>query len=277
MEGLDWNGMLDSYGPMVMDYGVKLVGVFVLLIIARIVAGSARKVLWRSLERANFDSTLTKFFGNMVYWTVLIIAILAVLGIFGIQTASFAALIAAAGLAVGLAFQGSLSNFSAGVMLLVFRPFKIGDVVRTAGEFGKIESIDLFTTSMDTFDNRRIILPNSSIFGSTIENVSFHDTRRVDVNVGASYDADLDATRAVLMEAANSIDDVLPDPAPAVVLLELGGSSVDWVVRVWCNAGDFWPVKDALTRAVKMKMDEKGIGIPFPQLDVHLDQPVSQG
>jgi small conductance mechanosensitive channel len=187
----------------------------------------------------------------------------------------FAAVIGASALAVGLAFQGSLSNFAAGVMLLVFRPFKVGDVVNVAGQTGKIDEIGLFTTTMDTADNRRLILPNGSVFGAVIENISYHDTRRLDVAVGSEYPADLDRTREVLLRAARSLPTVLADPEPAAVLLELGDSSINWSVRVWVNAADYWPTRDALTRAVKLALDEAGIGIPFPQMDVHLDAPVA--
>jgi len=156
-------------------------------------------------------------------------------------------------------------------MLLIFRPFKVGDVVRVADVFGTVDEIELFTTAVDTFDKRRIIVPNNQIVGAIIENVSYHKQRRVDVSVGVEYAADIDQTRAVLEKAAASVEQGLKDPAPQVVLGDLGDSSVGWTVRVWVNAGDFWPAKEAATRAVKTHLDEAGIGIPFPQMDVHLD------
>ncbi|MBW2263417.1 MAG: mechanosensitive ion channel family protein, partial [Deltaproteobacteria bacterium] len=187
--------------------------------------------------------------------------------------ASFAALIAAAGLAVGLAFQGTLSNFAAGVMLLVFRPFKVGDLVTTAGNLGIVQEIELFTTELSTLDNRKIVVPNGSIFGSVIENLTHNDTRRVDVPVGVEYSADVDETRKVLEAMIPSIPAVLEDPAPQVFLAELGASSVDWQVRVWCKTEDYWDVYQATIRAAKMALDEAKLGIPFPQMDVHLDGP----
>ncbi len=253
------------------QYLPSALGVIVLLILANVVSKWTGRMVVRSLTRSDFDATLTRFFGNSARHMVLIIAIIACLGIFGVETASFAALIAAAGFAIGLAFQGSLSNFAAGVMLLVFRPFKVDDVVNVAGVVGKVVEIGLFTTSVNTPDNRRIILPNGSIFGSTIENITFHGQRRVDVAVGVDYTADIDHTREVLQGALAKIEGMLDDPEPAVALVALGASSVDWVVRVWAETPDFFAVKESATRAVKYALDEAGIGIPFPQMDVHLD------
>ncbi|MEM1331240.1 MAG: mechanosensitive ion channel domain-containing protein [Planctomycetota bacterium] len=257
---------------LVMAYAPKVALVLVLLFVGFILAGWVGRLTTKALTRGKVEATLAKFFGTMARYGVLILVLLTILQTFGVETTSFAAVIAAAGFAVGLALQGTLSNFSAGVMLLLFRPFKVGHFVKTAGEAGTVDAIDLFTTTLDTPDKRRIIIPNSAIFGSTIENVSHHPIRRVDVNVGADYSADLDKTRAVLMAAMKSIDAGLEDPEPAAVLLELGGSSVDWVCRLWVNADDYWPVKDALTRAVKMHLDEAGIGIPFPQMDLHVNK-----
>ncbi len=267
-----WGDKTNEWIEMFTPYAIKAIGALVLLLLAWIVAGWVRRLVERGLKKANFDLTLTRFFSNMARWVVLIMAILGILGVFGVQTASFAALIAAGGLAVGLAFQGTLSNFAAGVMLLVFRPFKVGDVVSVAGVTGKVDEIGLFTTTADTPDNRRIILPNGSVFGATIENISFHATRRVDVAVGTDYGADLDQTRSILLEAAKRVPNVLGDPAPAIVLVALGDSSISWAVRVWVDSANYWPVMDALTREVKVALDEAGIGIPFPQLDVHLDK-----
>ncbi len=262
---------MDDLNALITQYAIRVIGVLVLIIVGWIVAGFVGKLVARSCERADFDLTLSKFFAKMARWAILVFVLLACLNLFGVNTTSFAAVLAAAGLAVGLALQGSLSNFAAGVMLLIFRPFKVGDVVNVCGQTGKVHEIELFTTTMDTFDNRRLILPNGSVFGATIENITYHDTRRVDVSVGAEYSADIDQTRSVLEEAAKNVPDILEDPAPQVVLVELGASSVDWKVRVWCNTADFWGVKEAATRAVKVALDQAGIGIPFPQMDVHVD------
>jgi small conductance mechanosensitive channel len=266
---------IDKILPLITSYGVKVIGVIVVLIVAWIIAGWLSGAIRRGMSRARIDETLTKFTSKMTRWLILVLAVLSCLAGFGVPVMGFAAVIGASALAVGLAFQGSLSNFAAGVMLLVFRPFKVGDVVSVAGQTGKIDEIGLFTTIMDTADNRRLILPNGSVFGAVIENISYHATRRLDVAVGCEYPADLDRTREVLLGAARSLPTVLPEPEPAVVLLELGDSSINWSVRVWVNASDYWPTRDALTRAVKVALDEAGIGIPFPQMDVHLDAPVA--
>ncbi|MEZ5365950.1 MAG: mechanosensitive ion channel family protein [Bryobacterales bacterium] len=253
------------------QYGVRVLGALALLFVAWLFAGWTRSMVRGSLERAKFDLTLTKFFANIARYAVLILAILSCLGIFGVNVTSFAAVLAAAGFAIGLAFQNSLSNFSAGVMLLTFRPFKVGDVVNVAGHLGIINEIELFTTQLDTFDNRRIIIPNSQVFSSTIENISFHDTRRVDVSVGTDYGADLDKTREVLEGVANAIEAKLPDKPTQVALLELGDSAISWQVRVWVKSPNWFPTKELLTRNIKVALDQAGIGIPFPQMDVHLD------
>jgi small conductance mechanosensitive channel len=259
------------------NYGIKVIGVFVLLIVARIVARWVGRSVARSMERGDVDATLVKFFSKLASTGIFVLAVIAALGVFGVETASFAAVLAGAGLAIGLAFQGTLSNFSAGVMLLVFRPFKVGDWVCVAGVSGGVDQIDLFTTTLDTADNRRLIVPNSSIFGTTIENVTYHDIRRVEVLVGTSYGADLDRVREVLEQVCRNLEGVLAEPAPAVYLWELGSSSIDWRLRVWANTPDFWAVRERLTRAAKVALDNEGISIPFPQMDVHLDSPNPAG
>ena len=256
---------------LVTTYAVRVVGVLVLLFIARIVAGWAGKLVAKSLERTEMEPALQRFFSNFARYTVLVLAVLALLGVFGVQTASFAALIAALGFAVGLAMQGTLSNFSAGVMLLTFRPFRVGDVVKVAGEVGKVHEIELFTTALDTPDNRRLIIPNGTVFGNTIENISFHDTRRVDVGVGTDYSAALDQTRQILHSVAEATPNRLPDRDTQIVLTDLGDSSINWQIRVWCKAADYWGVKEHITNAVKKALDSAGVGIPFPQMDVHVD------
>jgi len=269
--------MTERTWEIVQHYAIPAVSALVIILIAMLVAAWASRVVLASCEKSKIDSTLGKFFARATRWIILLIAGLFVLGKFGIETASFAVILGAAGLAIGLAFQGTLSNFAAGIMLLIFRPFKVGDVVEVAGELGIVDEIELFTTTMDTFDKRRIILPNASVFGATIENISHHPFRRADVSVGCEYSADIDKTREVLEKAANDVPGRLDDPAPAVVLLELGASSVDWSVRVWANQADFLAVKQAAIRQVKMALDEAGIGIPFPQMDVHLDKPGESG
>ncbi|MEM1211214.1 MAG: mechanosensitive ion channel domain-containing protein [Planctomycetota bacterium] len=255
-------------------YGVPFLIQAVVAIVILIAAYFVGKFLGRVVSAPvikRVDETLGKFIAKLVFYLIMIVAVIAVLGRFGIEVTAFAAVLAAAGFAVGLAFQGTLSSFAAGVMLLVFRPFKVGDVCVLAGETVKIEAIDLFTTLANTLDNRRIIFPNADVFGSQIEVITFHPQRRVSVDVGAAYDADINATRAALEEAIAATEGVLEDPESKVVLQGLGGSSVDWTCMAWANSADFLAVKQALTQNIKEKLDAAGIGIPFPQMDVHLD------
>ncbi|GIV60612.1 MAG: mechanosensitive ion channel protein MscS [Rhodothermaceae bacterium] len=256
---------------LVTAYALNVIGGVLLLIGGWVVSKWVHRGAARSLDRTRLDPTLTRFFANAARWLVLIFAVLASLELFGVQTTSFIAVLGAAGLAVGLAFQGTLSNFAAGVLLLIFRPFRVGDAVRIAGQTGQVEEIDLFMTKLDTFDNRRLMIPNSKITGDVIETITFHPIRRADVAVGTEYAADLDRVRSVLERAAASVEGALDDPPPQVVLTGLGASSIDWEVRLWAPTSDFLAVRQAALRAVKQALDEAGIGIPFPQMDVHLD------
>ncbi len=245
----------------------------VIMIVAYFAAATLSRMASKPV-RSRVDETLGRFIGKVVFYLVMLGALLGVLQYFGIGVTSFAAILGAAGFAVGLAFQGSLSNFAAGVMLLVFRPFKVGDVVNAAGITAKVYEIDLFSTTFDTPDNRRIIVPNSMISGSTIENVTHHDERRVDVAIGVDYTADIDRTRDVLMQAAQSVGGHLEGEGRGiqVALTGLGASSVDWAVRMWYPASDYWSQREALLRSLKNHLDQAGIGIPYPQMDVHLFQ-----
>lgn len=265
--------LLEAGAEQLASFAISLVGVILLLAVAWFVAGFARRALRRGLERAKFDVTLGMFAANMLRWFILLMALMACLEVFGIKTTSFAAVLGAAALAIGLGFQGSLSNLAAGVMLLVFRPFKVGDMVNVAGQLGKVNEIDLFMTEIDTPDGRRVILPNGQIFGNTIENITHHPRRRVDIPVGVAYDADIDRTRQVLEAAVRGVTPRLDDPAPEVFLNELGASSVNWTLRVWTRREDFGATRQATVRAAKVALDEAGIGIPFPQMDVHLRLP----
>lgn len=252
-------------------YGIRTIGALVLFAVVWIIAGWMGSLVGKSLTKANFDKTLTQFLGNSTRWLVLLLGVLACLSIFGIQTTSFAAVLGAAGVAIGLAFQGSLSNLAAGMMLLIFRPFKVDDYVVVSGEEGNVREITLFTTNLDTLDNRRVCVPNSNVFGNVIQIFTHNDVRRVDINVGVDYGADMDQTREVLLEAAKGVEGQSKDHPPEIFLVGLGGSSVDWQVRVWVHPDNYWPVWDATTRAAKVALDNANITIPFPQMDVHLD------
>lgn len=261
---------------LLQNYGLRALAVLGVLVAALVGARFARVAAVRALERAKVEATLAKFFANLIRYTILGMSALVCLSALGIETTSFAAMLGAAGLAVGLSLQSSLSNFAAGVLLLTFRPFKVGDFVNVAGTSGKVDEIELFSTRLITPDNRVLILPNASVFGSTIENVNALATRRVDVNVGVDYGASIDETRHILEKAAKSVEGVLPSPASQIMLNELGASSVDWVVRVWAPTDQYWVVRERVVRAVKLELDTASIGIPFPQVEVHLDAAIRQ-
>ncbi|WP_231930790.1 mechanosensitive ion channel family protein [Botrimarina hoheduenensis] len=256
--------------------GMRVALALIILFLALTFAGWVASTVRASLTRLKFDATLSKFLAKLAWWGVVAVAGVCCLSYFGVETTSFAALLGAAGFAIGLAFQGTLSNFAAGAMLLIFRPFRVGDTVNVGGQLGTVDEIELFTTTLDTFDNRRIILPNSSVFGSTIENVTHHRVRRADIAVGVVYSADIDLTRATLETALEATPGVLHEPKPAVVLVQLGASSVDWSVRGWAPTTDFLTVKQALIRSVKNHLDRAGIGIPFPQMEIHLQTPAQE-
>jgi len=268
---IDFNQLGNDAWNWAQSTAPSVIGVIIALFVAWIIAGAVRRTLARGFEKTNFDKTLARFFSNLARYLILIAALLGCLGVFGIDTTSFAAVIGAAGLAVGLAFQGTLANFAAGIMLLVFRPFKVDDLVQVGGVTGQVQEIELFTTELMTAANEKLILPNSEIFGSTIKNFTHHNSRRIDIDVGCDYSADIDETRKVLEGAISNLEHALDEPAPSIFLKGLGGSSVDWVVRAHCENQAYWDLHQELVRATKYALDGAGIGIPFPQMDVHLD------
>lgn len=263
-----WQELQGLLSVIVIDWIGKVLGVLLVMTAAWILAGWARRGVGRLLDRPYVDRTLGRFLGNVAKWVVLIVALVGCLGVFGFNITSVATVLGAAGLAVGLALQGSLSNLAAGVMLLLLRPFKVGDLVLVAGQLGRIDDIDLFQTKIDTSDNRRLILPNSSVFSGVVENWTHHKARRCDVPVGVAYGSDVTATRAALRRAAESLPMRQTDKVPDVLLDKLGPSSVDWLVRVWVPSADFIAAKDALVEAVIRELKSEGIAIPFPQLEV---------
>ncbi|MEM9073118.1 MAG: mechanosensitive ion channel domain-containing protein [Myxococcota bacterium] len=272
--GFSTETIMETLSEQVAPWGAKIVGALVALFIAWIVAGAVGRTVRKGGEKRKLDVTLTRFFAGMARNLVLIAAVVAILGVFGIETSSFAAIIGAAGLAVGLAFQGTLGSFASGVLLLVFRPFKVGDVVEAGGVVGVVEEIELFTTVIKTLDNQKLIVPNSKVAGDTIRNAVAYDTRRVDIDVGCDYNASIDDCRAALEESIQLVDKALKDPEPQVFLAALGGSSVDWQVRIWCKTEDYWDVHQATVRAIHVKLAEKGIGIPYPTMDVNFNEDI---
>ena len=233
-------------------------------------AKQIKKYVVLMMERRNVDALLASFSSNIVYVALVAFVVIAALSQLGIQTTSFVAIIGAAGLAIGLALQGSLANFASGVMIIAFRPFKVGDFIEAGGVAGVVEGIQIFSTQMRTGDNKAIIIPNSRITSGNITNYSAKDTRRVDMVFGIGYGDDIKKAKDILMELITDDERILKDPEPLVAVSELGDSSVNFVVRPWVNSADFWGVKFDYTEAVKLRFDKEGISIPFPQQDVHL-------
>jgi len=238
------------------DNGYNVLGALVILVGAWIISGWARRTIRRASDRARMDPTLGKFFSNLARWGILALAIVTSLNLFGIGNTSFAALLGAAGLALGLGFQGSLSHFASGVMLLVFRPFKVGDSVIVAGQAGKVNEIDLLITEIDTADGRRIIVPNGQIFGAIIENTSHHPRRRADVVVPVPMTVNVDRTRKLLERAGNSVRPRLESEPIEVSPLDFVTTNLTWAVRVWTTREEYGATRDALVRAVKLAVDE---------------------
>ena len=251
--------------------GMNLLGALLILIIGWIIAGWAKRFVTRMLNKSEkIDVTLTSFLSSALRYIILIFTIIAVLGKFGVQTASLITILGAASLAIGLALQGTLSNVAAGVMLLIFRPFKIGDFINAAGHAGSVKNLGLFVTEMASGDNIQIIIPNSQIWGSSIQNFSAHSTRRVDLVIGIGYNDNIDDAITEIGNVIAADDRAMKSPEPSLFVGELADSSVNIVVRVWAESGNYWPLKAALTKNIKHKFDEKGISFPYPQQDVHL-------
>jgi small conductance mechanosensitive channel len=255
---------------LVQDYALPLLWAIVIFIVGRIVARIISNTVAKMMTKSKVDETLVKFGKNIIYIALMVFVILAALGKLGIETTSFAAIIAAAGLAIGLSLQGTLGNFASGVMLILFRPFKVGDFVEAGGVAGIVEEIQIFSTIMRSGDNKEITVPNGQIVGSTITNYSAKETRRVDLVIGVGYDDDLKKVRSVLEDVINSDERILKDPAVTIGVLELGDSSVNFAVRPWVKSGDYWPVLFDLQETIKLRFDAEGISIPYPQQDVHI-------
>lgn len=252
-------------------FGVNIVVALTIVLIGIRVAKRLARVAEKSTNKVGADATLGAFVGTMVRWGFTAFVVIAALSQVGIQTASFVAVLAAGGLAVGMALQGSLANFAAGVLILIFRPYKQGDFVEAGGVTGAVKEISIFSTILATGDNKKIIVPNSQMTGGSITNYSAYETRRVDLLIGVSYDADLQKTRAVFEQVLSAHPNVLRDQDTTIAVNALGANSVDFVLRAWVKSGDYWPTYFELTEQVKIALDKNGIGIPYPQLDVHLD------
>jgi len=251
-------------------YSLNIIGAILIFIVGKWLSRRIANILAKILAKNNVDQTLVNFLANLTYYTLLVLVIVAAAGRLGINTTSFLTIIGAAGLAVGLALKDSLSNFAAGVMLVLFRPFAIGDVVSVAGITAKVENINIFNTHFCSPDNQLIIVPNNKIISDIITNINAKDTRRIDLVVGISYSDDMARTREILAGLAKDDSRVLTDPAPTIAVAELADSSVNLVFRPWVKTTDYWDVRFDLTEKIKNALDAAGISIPFPQQDVHL-------
>lgn len=251
-------------------YGLRILGAVLILVIGRFVAIGIKKLTRKFMEKSKVDDTLISFVTSLAYVGMLTFVIIAALGKLGIQTASFIAVLGAAGLAVGLALQGSLANFAAGVLMIIFKPFNVGDMIEGGGASGIVEEIGIFTTELRSPDNKKIIVPNAKMTGDNITNYTAKDSRRIDMVAGVSYSDDLDKVRSVLQDILSSDDRILEDPAPTIGVLEMADSSVNLAVRPWVKTADYWDVFFDTQKKIKQRFDAEGISIPFPQRDVHL-------
>ena len=253
-------------------YSMKIIAAILIFVIGKWVARRITNLFIKLLEQPKVDTTLTRFLESIVYYTLLVGVLIAAAGQLGINTTSFIAIVGAAGLAIALALKDSLANFSSGVMLILFRPFRVGDFVTVGGVTGSVMGIDVFNTILNTPDNQRVIVPNASITNNVITNVTANDTRRVDLVVGIGYGDDILKAKQVLDRILKEEDRVLETPKPNIAVSELADSSVNFVVRPWVKTGDYWDVYFDLTEKIKLTFDKEGISIPFPQQDVHLFQ-----
>lgn len=247
-----------------LKFGPKVLSALLILIIGLFAINIIVKLAKKVMRKSKVDLTLEKFLGNLLGWGLKILLIVTVITQLGVETTSFAAILAAAGLAVGLALQGSLANFAGGVLIMIFKPFKIGDLVEAQGEIGVVKEIEIFTTKLTGLSNKEIIIPNASLSNGNIINYSTEGTRRVDLVIGVSYDADIKQTKEVLLNVLTSHPKVLKDPAPGVTVSELADSSVNFAVRPWCKTEHYWDVYFEVTENVKLELDKAGIEIPYP-------------
>jgi small conductance mechanosensitive channel len=262
--------MLDKIYQLLTVYGLKALAALAIFIIGRWVSKGVRKLVERIMTKSKVDHTLVTFTSNIAYIGLLAFVVIAALGQLGIQTTSFIAILGAAGLAVGLALQGSLSNFAAGFLLIIFRPFKVGDLVEAGGVFGVVEAIQIFTTQLKTADNKTVIVPNAKLTDDNIVNWTAKGTRRVDMVFGIGYDDDIDKARSLMADIISQDSRILKTPEPQISVSELADSSVNFVVRPWVKVEDYWGVYFDLTEKIKKAFDANGVSIPFPQRDIHV-------
>lgn len=267
---IDLKQLWSDTQTLAMDFGIDIIAAIAIFVIGRWIIKVLTGGLRRLMERAEVEPTLVTFLVNITRIILLIFVVLAAISQLGVQTTSVIAVLGAAGLAVGLALQGSLSNFAAGVLIIVFRPYKVGDYIEAAGVGGTVEALQIFNTVLRTPDNKRVIVPNSQITDGVITNYSANDTRRVDMEFGIGYGDDIDKAREVIQSVVDADERILKDPAVQIAVKALADSSVNFVVRPWVSTSDYWGVYFDVTERVKKRFDEEGISIPFPQRDVHI-------
>ncbi len=265
----DPQAIWDQYGMLIVNGALNVIGAIILLIIGLRIAGwLAGTVRSQAAKRENVDDTLASFFASLVRWGVTAAVVIAVFGIFGIPVASFAAVLGALTLAIGLSMQGALGNIASGVMIMLFRPYKLGDFIEVAGVSGSVKDINLFQTVVATPDNKKIMIPNGQAIDGVITNYSGYTTRRCDVVFGIDYDDDFDNAIAIIKEIIAADERILKDPEPFVRVTNLGDSSVDITCRLWCQAGDYWPIKFDMLEKVKKSFDTQGVSIPYPHTTI---------
>lgn len=261
---MDLQVWIDKAYELILDFGPRIIGAILIYIIGGWIIKLILKSLKRFMEKASYEDSLKKFLINLLNWTLKIVLIIVILGVVGIETTSFAAILAAAGLAVGLALQGSLANFAGGVLIMIFKPFKIGDLIEAQGEMGVVKEIEIFTTKLTGLSNKEIIIPNGTLSNGNIVNYSVTGTRRVDLVIGVDYGSNIKKTKEVITDVLKAHPAVIDDPAPSVNLLELADSSINFAVRPWCKTADYWTVYFEVLEQIKLALDAAGIEIPYP-------------
>lgn len=270
VEGINVDEILQTVYEYLAQYGFKVIGALIIFLVGRLVAKFLSRWIETALIKSRIDKTLAKFIKNLSHIVLLLFVVIAALAPLGVETAQFAVVLGAAGLAIGLALQGSLSNFASGFLMIIFRPFKVGDFIEAAGVKGTVDEIQIFNTIVNTPDNVQAIIPNSQITGGNVLNYSANGTRRVDLVIGISYEDDLKKAKTIIEDVLAQDDRVLQNPKSNVAVFELADSSVNFVVRPWVNSADYWDTYFDMTANIKLALDENAISIPYPQRDVHI-------
>lgn len=269
---MDFNALLQIAGELITKYIPTLIGAIILLFVGLFLIKKIKKILERVLLKAKFDDTLRPFLISVAITTLKVLLVIAVLDMLGAKMTSFIAILSAASLAIGFAFQGTLSNLAGGILLLTLRPFKVGDYIKAAGYEGSVEAIQIFNTTLTTVDNKVVIIPNGGLANTSVVNVNAKSTRRVDLNFGVGYEQNIDKVNNILTDICATHELIFKDPAPFVKLIEHGDSAIVFVVRVWTKTEDYWKVYYDLLETVKKRFDQEGVSIPYPQMDVHMDK-----